>query len=506
MLIVVVLLVLLQSLVYTHEERVDSGGEWVRLTNHMPGASLFGAKSQPIHKTLVFTLARTRRHEDWDDAQLSNFTQGLAQALLRDGSALSLSSITPQYVTLKIYCPLTMDDNVKTDDVPPLTHMGQFLDGDGFARVEVGVNKLIQRPAQWYGVANPDQVKLLLNNPQRTRIGVRRVRAKAVQFPAPWGPDRIDEHFGPLDNKYYYNFTGIGVNAYVLDTGILTSNVEFQGRANFLANTVGDGINTDCEGHGTHVSSLLGGMTYGVAKQVTLQGIKVLGCDGDGDLFTISSGITAAIAHKQAQSINGGFVASMSLGGEYSLALNQAVLALVQNGIATVVAAGNEAGDACQYSPSSLAFNTAVVSVGASTSQDGKASFSNYGQCLSLFAPGVGIVGAYIPGTTSTATLSGSSMSTPFVGGVAALTLQQNPLLTPANVKSLVLSWSTPLAISGTFMGNHSLLYSLIDVNSQPDFVPPQIPPSYFDSAEASYNTIVTPLTLLCLSLSYILL
>lgn len=462
----------------------------LQIINHVPGSAGLNAQAQPVHRTLVQLLQRGPVHENWSPATQQRFLRGLGDALLADQCVLSYSGFSREQIALKFYCPHTMDNSTETDDVPPLPHLGLYLQQWQFEPSAVAVNRPIRRPAYWYG--GGEHLELVLANyRQHKQYPHDNYRNAAIETPAPWGLDRIDMHFGLLDNEYEYTQTGQSVLAYVIDTGVRTTHQEFQSaggsRAQFLANAVGDGVDTDCVGHGTHVASVLGGATYGVAKQVQIFAVKVLDCTGNGDLFTISAGVMAVVEHKNQQPQDGslGFLASLSLGGDFSSALNSAVLQLAQNGIATAVAAGNDNADACQFSPSSLGSNSLVLSVGASTVQDRRSSFSNYGGCVSLSAPGSAIVGAWIDSDTDSATLSGTSMATPFVSGVVALVLQQNRTLSPAAIKALVLAWITPAAISqaSNTGGGANLLYSLIDVTVQPDFTAPtptQPPPPGF--------------------------
>jgi subtilisin family serine protease len=285
-----------------------------------------------------------------------------------------------------------------------------------------------------------------------------------VETAAPWGLDRIDQRSLPLDTLYHYQYTAPDVDIYIIDTGILTTNTDFGGRAIFLFNAVGDGIDSDCNGHGTHVAGIAGSNTYGVAKGATLYAVKVLDCTGNGDLFTIQAGIDEVIENSQVNTSRR-TVVNLSLGGARSTLLDQAVLNLTQYGIFVSVSAGNDASDACQYSPSALGGSGGgVASVGASTQTDQRSSFSNFGSCVDISAPGSGILSTYVPNPTSTTTLSGTSMSSPFVGGVAALVFDQNPALSPSEVKTVIKAWATPNIISGATVagGGKNLLFSLV--------------------------------------------
>jgi len=257
--------------------------------------------------------------------------------------------------------------------------------------------------------------------------------------------DRIGERQLDLDGTYTYDSdSASSVTAYIVDTGIFTTHVDFGGRAVWGDNFV-DTQDTDCNGHGTHVAGTVGGTSYGVAKKTTLIAVKVLNCGGSGSNAGVISGVTyVGNDHK---SKNNKAVANMSLGGGLSTALNAAVAAAVQTGVTFVVAAGNSDDDACYYSPASekTAISVAATDVGEEgvTNVDIRSSYSNYGTCTDVFAPGTAITSAWIGTTTATRTISGTSMASPHVCGVAAIILDQNPSYTPAQVGAAIVSTAT---------------------------------------------------------------
>jgi len=288
------------------------------------------------------------------------------------------------------------------------------------------------------------------------------VSIDATQSPATWGLDRIDQRDLPLSNSYTYNFTASGVKAYIIDTGILTTHTQFGGRAIHGRDAVNnDNDATDCHGHGTHVAGTVGGSTYGVAKSVTLVAVRVLDCSGNGTDSGVIAGIDWVTADHQAGEPA---VANMSLGGGVSQALDDAVNRAINDGVTMAVAAGN--GDqfgnplnACNGSPSRV---PAAITVGATTSTDARSSFSNYGTCLDLFAPGSSITSAWYTSTTATNTISGTSMATPHVTGVAALYLSQNGNQSPATVRNAIVANATPNKVTNPLTGSPNLLlYSI---------------------------------------------
>ena len=256
-----------------------------------------------------------------------------------------------------------------------------------------------------------------------------------TQSGATWGLDRIDQRdLSPLDGNYTYTNTGAGVRAYIIDTGIRLTHSEFGGRATWGTNTAG-GKNDDCNGHGTHVAGTVGGSRYGVAKGVSLVSVKVLNCAGSGT----TTGVVAGIEWVTANGVKPA-VANMSLGGGASSAIDGAVNNAVGSGITFAVAAGNSNANACNYSPARA---PAAITVGATTNTDARASYSNYGDCVDIFAPGSSITSAWNKNDSQTKTISGTSMASPHVAGVAALYLQGNPGASPAAVANALVNNAT---------------------------------------------------------------
>jgi len=257
------------------------------------------------------------------------------------------------------------------------------------------------------------------------------VSIAATQAPTPsWGLDRIDQTDLPLNNSYTYpDSAGTGVTAYIIDTGIRTTHTDFGGQAVWGTNTTGDGNNTDCNGHGTHVAGTVGGNAYGVAKNVRLVAVKVLNCAGSGSFAGVAQGIDYVTAQHAAGTPA---VANMSLGAQGSDAATEtAVRNSIADGVTYALASGNSNSDACNFTPARVA---EAITVNASTNTDARASFSNWGTCTDIFAPGQNIVSAWNTSDSATNNISGTSMAAPHVAGGAALILGATPSATPAQV------------------------------------------------------------------------
>jgi len=325
-----------------------------------------------------------------------------------------------------------------------------------------------------------------------------------VQRSAPWGLARISHRpkltFGTFTRYDYDNDGGAGVDVYVVDTGINTDHVEFEGRASW-GKTIPQDVDEDGNGHGTHCAGTIASRKYGVAKAANVIAVKVLGSNGSGSMSDVVGGVVwAADAAKKkfdaakaefaatGKTKHKGSVANMSLGGGKSQALDDAVNKAVDNGLHFAVAAGNDNRDACSYSPAAA---EKAVTVGASTLGDERAYFSNYGSCVDVFAPGLNILSTYIGSTTATSTLSGTSMASPHTAGLLAYLLS----LYPSNTFNPDLkAGMVPPALNSVSQRAFNSMYAFAHA-SLPGWVAGLIPaPSVLDAvAAAPEYTTLTP-------------
>ena len=278
------------------------------------------------------------------------------------------------------------------------------------------------------------------------------VRPFATQLnPPSWGLDRIDQRFLPLDHSYTYNTTAPNVHVYVIDTGIRITHQDFGGRASYGRDVVdNDNIADDCNGHGTHAAGVAGGTAHGVAKGVQLVAVRVLNCAGSATTAQVVAGIDWVTANAIEPA-----VANLALGGGISTALDTAVTNSINSGVTYSVVAGASNSNACNFSPARV---PPAITVGATDINDQRASFSNFGPCLDLFAPGVGITSTAHTSDTATVTISGTSMATAHVTGAAALILGLNPTFTPQQVRDTMVANATPGVVGNPGAGSPNLL------------------------------------------------
>ena len=338
----------------------------------------------------------------------------------------------------------------------------------------------------------------LATDPRVLRISVQRQMRKVETISQPgatWGIDRIDQRALPLNSTYTYDFTGTGVTAYIIDTGIRYSHSEFEGRASlgldvFAADptdpVLGYDGSGDCDGHGTHVSGTVGGRTFGVAKKVRLVGVRVLNCAGYGSDADVIAGMDWVAKNATLPA-----VANMSLGDVVptkTLGTNgpvdDAVKAIVASGITLAVAAGNGWGngtvgaDACMFPISNV---PEAITVAASTTTDARTTWTNYGACIDIFAPGASVVSSTFDNDNSSGAKSGTSMASPHVAGAAALVLEQAPGATPAQVRDYLVNQAsqniiTPVTLNSSHTMNSHLLYSRTVVPADVKGKPPKNP------------------------------
>ncbi|MBC7895248.1 MAG: S8 family peptidase [Cytophagaceae bacterium] len=336
------------------------------------------------------------------------------------------------------------------------------------ASATAGVNVTARWEAALKGYAfrgTPEQVRAVREDPRVKFVepnGIARI--VATQSPTPsWGLDRVDQANLPLNNSYTYPNTASNVHAYTIDTGILATHNDFGGRVSttsrYDAITIG-GTANDCNGHGTHVSGTIGGTAYGLAKGVTLHAVRVLNCSGSGTWQQVINGINWVAANRILPA-----VANMSLGGSLNTAVNTATAGLVSAGVFTAVASGNSSANACSFSPAST---PTATTVNASTITDARASFSNFGTCTDIFAPGQSITSAWIGSNTAISTISGTSMASPHVAGAAALYLGANPTATPAQVDAALKAGATLNKITNPGAGSPNLLLNISFIAGTP--------------------------------------
>jgi subtilisin family serine protease len=316
----------------------------------------------------------------------------------------------------------------------------------------------------------PEQAaEALRRNPRVARVELdATVQLSDVQPNPGWGLDRIDQAMLPLDRAYSFASSGTGVSVYIIDSGIRLTHTEFGGRARAGFTAINDGRGTtDCYGHGTHVAGTVGGATYGVAKGVTLYAVRVFDCAGGSTMSGTLAGVDWVTRNRILPA-----VANMSMSGPPSSTLTSAIEKSIAAGIVYTVAAGNFSTDACKYSPSNV---PAALTVGASDINDQQATFSNFGRCVDLFAPGDGIKSAMMNTDLASAYMSGTSMAAPHVAGAAALYLAANPTASPAAVGQALVAAASSGALEAVGSGSPNLLVNTRRTAANPVSEPPPI-------------------------------
>lgn len=411
-----------------------------------------------------------------DDVEVDHFLSELKPHLSNDGCMLHISKNSRTLIMLIIHCP-SISIQQKEAEVQSLglvdteAYVNHVFTGSDVYLYKNDVRSLLSKSLLSEQIQRNSEAEV-----RETSLAYE-TTATNVQEQVVWNLERISTRLlSEGSDEYVYNADGEGVDVYILDTGILASHEEFDGnRATFLHNAIPDGIATDCNGHGTHVAGIVGSRTYGVAKKVRLYGVRVLNCSGDGSIDDILEGADVIIERASSQPAERRGVINLSLGGAKSDVIDRMVKSLREAGLVVVIAAGNSGQDACQFSPSSMGANNYVLTVGASDRNDHRTSWSNYGSCVTITAPGKDITSTWFSTPTAIATISGTSMAAPAVTGVAALVLQQllavgikehdKPLLVD-RVTQLIIGSATPNIVTDATLvgGGKSLLYSVVNV------------------------------------------
>ncbi len=349
-----------------------------------------------------------------------------------------------------------------TDEGPTARYVVRFVSGaspaaeaPGLQRDGARVERLVERVFPGAVVELSERaLERLRRNPRVALVEPDMVVTTFnTQANPPWGLDRVDQRPLPLSNSFTSVAQGAGVRLYVVDTGVRADHVDFTGRVVAGTTTIADGQGTsDCNGHGTHVAGTAAGAVHGVAKQARIVPVRVLGCDGSGTLSGVIAGLDWILGQHPVGTPG---VVNMSLGGGISSTLDAAVSRVISGGLVVVAAAGNSGTDACSTSPARVA---AALTVGATSSNDTRASWSNFGTCLDVFAPGVSITSAWPSSPTATNAISGTSMAAPHVAGLVAVLWSQSSGSSAGQVQSRLVGDATPGVVGSAGSGSPNLL------------------------------------------------
>lgn len=471
--------------------------------------SMHGMHSESVVRleTMWFVVAANDKVH-LEGAKLDEFFDTVRARLIKDRCMLADSLHSGLTIILYMHCPYfeySEDDEEARDMKTVLLNTNALLLSTfGRDDYDISADTPNNAPKQWLGTYKSagmimrGEHKNLQNFQVLKKEKVKELHeAQSYQSGAvPWHLDRIDMRQGMANHEYMYMNDGANVDVYILDSGIRHTHTEFEGRAHFLYSTVRDGVTSDCgSGHGTHVAGIIGSKTYGVAKKVSIFAVRVLDCDGGGTARNIVEGVDAVLNRTLRSGRRS--VINLSIGGNKNTGVDFQVRRLRSAGVVVVAAAGNEGDDACDYSPSNLGKSNYVLTVGASDRYDNAPSWSNYGECVSLLAPGVSITSLGIQSDIATTIKDGSSMASPSVAGAVAILLDQDATLSVERVNSLIVSSATPVR-------GGAVLYSLINLRDGEQIPPPPLPVVVVDIPHnsAEKTQISTGGVILCVSIT----